>query len=253
MTLDRRTFLRAGAAALAVPARASTRTAPLSGAIRAIAFDAFPIFDARPIAGACEREFPGRGAALIGAWRTRQFEYQWLRALGGRYVDFWQATADALIFACESIGVAAPSAKRDALMQEWLRLDVWPDVPDTLRELKRRGFTLAFLSNATPNILGANLVRAGLASLFDHSISTDAIRTFKPDPRAYQLGVDTMNLRREEILFVAFAGWDVAGAKWFGYPTFWNNRGAAPAERLDVVPDGTGATLRDLLDLLGNK
>jgi len=62
-----------------------------------------------------------------------------------------------------------------------------------------------------------------------------------------------LNLHREEILFVAFAGWDVAGAKWFGYPTFWNNRGAAPAEHLDGAPDGTGATLRDLLDLLGNK
>jgi 2-haloacid dehalogenase len=253
MTLDRRTFLRAGAATLALSARALAGKLPFPGAIRAIAFDAFPIFDARPIAAACEREFPGRGAALINAWRTRQFEYQWLRALGGRYVDFWQATADALTFACESIGLDAPGARRDALMQEWLRLDVWPDVPDTLHELKRRGFTLAFLSNATPNILGANLARAGLASLFDHSISTDAIRTFKPDPRAYQLGVDTLNLSREEILFVAFAGWDVAGAKWFGYPTFWNNRMAAPAEQLGVVPDAAGATLHDLLSLLGNK
>jgi hypothetical protein len=41
---------------------------------------------------------------------------------------------------------------------------------------------------------------------------------------AYRLGTDALALDADEILFVAFAGWDVAGAKWFGYPTFWNNR-----------------------------
>ena len=55
-------------------------------------------------------------------------------------------------------------------------------------------------------------VRAGLG--------TDEARTFKPDPRAYQLGVDALKVKREEILFVAFAGWDAAGAKLFGYPTY---------------------------------
>jgi 2-haloacid dehalogenase len=32
--------------------------------------------------------------------------------------------------------------------------------------------------------------------------------------------IDAFTLKREEILFAAFAGWDAAGAKWFGYPTF---------------------------------
>jgi 2-haloacid dehalogenase len=52
--------------------------------------------------------------------------------------------------------------------------------------------------------------------IFHHVISTDRIRSFKPDPRAYQLGFDVLGLRKEAILFVAFAGWDVAGSKWFG-------------------------------------
>jgi hypothetical protein len=36
-----------------------------------------------------------------------------------------------------------------------------------------------------------------------------------------QLAVDRTGYRREEILFVASAGWDTAGARWFRYPTFW--------------------------------
>ena len=78
-------------------------------------------------------------------------------------------------------------------------------------------------------------------------ISTDRIRSYKPDPRAYQLGVDVLKLPKERIAFVAFAGWDLAGAKWFGYPTFWNNRQSAPPETLGVTADAAGATLSELL------
>jgi 2-haloacid dehalogenase len=249
MKIDRRTFL-ATASALAVPPVLATAS---SSAIRAVVFDAFPIFDPGSIAVACERLFPGRGAALVTAWRTRQFDYQWLRAVGGRYLDFWRCTADALGAACESLRLDVSSAQLETLMQEWLHLDVWPDVPQALRELRDRGLKLAFLSNATPNILESGLRRAGLDSLFTHVISTDRARTFKPDPVAYRLGTRILHLRREQILFVAFAAWDVAGAKWFGYPTFWNNRSNAPLENLHAVPDGSGAALSDLLRFLGNK
>ena len=34
---------------------------------------------------------------------------------------------------------------------------------------------------------------------------------------------ERMGLRRDEIAFAAFGGWDAAGAKSFGYPTFWGN------------------------------
>jgi 2-haloacid dehalogenase len=63
--------------------------------IQAIAFDAFPIFDPRPVFALAEQLFPGKGVDLSNAWRTRQFEYQWLRALAGQYADFWRATEDA--------------------------------------------------------------------------------------------------------------------------------------------------------------
>ena len=56
---------------------------------------------------------------------------------------------------------------------------------------------------------------------------------------------------REHILFVAFAGWDAAGAKLFGYPTFWINRFGLPPERFGPVPDGAGTDLDALLAFVG--
>ena len=230
---------------------ASSRQTSGWSQIKAVAFDAFPVFDSRPIFRACEETFPGRGSDLSNAWRTRQFEYQWLRALAGQYEDFWQTTESALDFAAHSMKLELSSSVRDSLMQGYLALKAWPDVPDALAELRRSGKQLALLSNVTPQILHAGIKSCGLTGIFHHVISTDRIRSFKPDPRAYQLGVDILGLRKEAILFVAFAGWDVAGSKWFGYPTYWNNRQNATSEQLGVTPDGTGESLNELARFLG--
>jgi 2-haloacid dehalogenase len=218
--------------------------------IKALAFDAFAVFDPRPVFLSCEEAFPGHGSELADLWRMRQFEYQWLRGLAGTYVDFWQITQSALDFAAQSLKLELSGSKREALMQGYLRLKAWPDVPNALAELQRSGKRLALLSNATAQILEAGVKNSGLDGMFHHVISTDRIRSFKPDPRAYQLGVDVLGVHKEEILFVAFAGWDAAGARWFGYPTFWNNRLNATAEQLDATPDGVGATLGELTSFL---
>jgi len=58
--------------------------------------------------------------------------------------------------------------------------------------------------------------------------------------------MSAFGLRKEEIAFAAFGGWDAMGAKWFGYPTFWVNRAHAPAEELGTFPEGVGKDLNDL-------
>jgi len=88
---------------------------------------------------------------------------------------------------------------------------------------------------------------SALEGLFEPHLSTDRIGVFKPAPAAYQMGPDAFKLPKEQIVFAAFAGWDAAGAKWFGYPTFWVNRAKTPAEELDAMPDGTGEGMADLV------
>src|ERR1700754_4304450 len=77
MVLNRRQFTLlsvAGAMARIEPVRAADRAK-----YKAIAFDGFPIIDARPVFARVEQVFPGKGAELSAAWRVRQFEYGWLR------------------------------------------------------------------------------------------------------------------------------------------------------------------------------
>ena len=249
MPLNRRNFLNLAAAGIATGFLASNAQAhsAASRKIKAVAFDAFPILDPRPIFALAEQLFPGRGAELSNTWRARQFEYQWLRALSGHYADFWQTTTDALIFSSKVLNLELTPDKRVQLMAAHLDLKAWPDVPPALQLLKRAGFRLAFLSNTNPIILDAGIGNSGLQGIFEHVLSTDKIKTYKPDPHAYQMAIDAFGLKREEILFVPFAGWDAAGAKSFGYTTFWVNRLNLPTEELGVAPDSAGQNLAELV------
>jgi 2-haloacid dehalogenase len=214
---------------------------------RAIAFDAFPVFDPRPIATLAETLFPGMGPELINLWRTRQFEYTWLRTAAGSYTDFMRVTEDSLVYATNSLKLDLRGEQRDRLLGSYLGLRTWPDATPVLRKLRAAGLRLAFLSNFTPSMLHGSIKASDLDGIFEHIISTDKARMYKPAPQAYQLGVSAFGLPREQILFVAFAGWDAAGAKTFGYPAFWVNRLGLPAEELGTFADSEGTTLNELL------
>jgi 2-haloacid dehalogenase len=246
MLLNRRKFVTLTAAAVTaataiVPAANGAQTK-----IKAIAFDGFPIIDPRPVFAKVDEMFPGKGRELSNAWRMRQFEYTWLRTMGGHYVDFWQVTEESLVFAAKMLKIELSADQRGQLMQSYLGLKAWPDVAPALQQLKAVGIRMAFLTNLTNAMLDAVVRNSGLEGFFENHLSTDKVRAFKPDPRAYQMGVDAFGLRKEEIAFAAFAGWDAAGAKWFGYPTFWVNRLNLPVEELGVTPDGMGSGLGDL-------
>jgi 2-haloacid dehalogenase len=221
--------------------------AAVAGArLRAIAFDGLAVFDVRPIGALAEKVFPGRGDEMSALWRSRQFEYTWLRTAGRQYADFWQVTEEALIFSCRSLKLELTKADRDRLMQSYLEIKAWPDALAALKGLKASGLRMAFLSNFTAAMLDQAVKNSGLEGTFDDHLSTDRVRAFKPDPQAYKMAVSAFGLKKEEIAFAAFAGWDAVGAKWFGYPTFWVNRTHAAAEELGAVPDGVGENLNDL-------
>src|SRR5262249_29792080 len=147
-------------------------------------------------------------ADLAAAWRTRQFEYAWLRTLSRRYADFSQVTEDALIFAANLLKLDLSTNSRARLMNAYLEIRCWPDVSAALRSLKDAGLRLAFLSNMTQKMLEAGIRNSALDGMFEQVLSTDRVQAYKPDPRAYQMGLDAFRLKGSEILFVAFAGWD---------------------------------------------
>ncbi|RKP52740.1 haloacid dehalogenase type II [Trinickia fusca] len=226
---------------------------------RAILFDAYgTLFDVHSVLAQAEQLFPGHGDALSQLWRQKQIEYSQLRTLadpaGSHYRPFWGITLDALQYAARKLGLPLDTVGEKRLMDEYACLSAYPDVIAALRTLRERRRTagaaqlaLGILSNGNPQMLDIAVKSAGMTGLFDRVLSVDAVRAYKPAAAAYALGTRAFNVSAREIVFVSSNGWDVAGAGWFGYTTFWINRANTPAEVLGIAPRGTGSGMADLL------
>ena len=220
------------------------------GGLKAVVFDYLVLFNPDSVVSEVERVFPGQGRELTNRWRTRQFEYSWLRSITHQYIDFQAITEDALVYAVDAMKLTLKTEDKRRLLDAYLHLEPWPDTIDALRKLKASGISIVTLANFSPTMLRLNAEHAGLTRLFDLFLSTDLNHTYKPDPRAYGLALEHLGLDKREIVFAAFGGWDAAGAKAFGYPTFWVNRFGQPLERLGNRPDGTAGNLDGLLDFV---
>ncbi len=219
--------------------------------IEACVFDAYgTLFDFAAAARRCEDELGERAAALAALWRDKQLQYTWLRAAQGRHADFQQVTGDALDFALETLQIGRPALRR-RLLDLYLTLDAFPEVPGVLKALKAAGLRLAILSNGTPGMLAAAVDGAGLAPFFDAVLSVEEVGVYKPHPKVYQLALDRVGLPAAAIAFLSSNAWDAHAASAFGMRVVWCNRYRQRPERLPGVPDREIGTLSELPGLLG--
>ena len=228
---------------LGVQANQSTR-------FKAVAFDYFVIFNPNSVVPTVEKIFPGKGLEVTKAWRAKQFEYGFLRSITDRHADFFKVTEDALAYTAEAMKLPLSAAHKAELMNAYLTLTPWPDAVAGLQALKANGIKIITIANFSPKMLRDNANHAGIAGYFDELLSTEANATYKSDPRAYELGLQRLGLKKEEVVFAAFGGWDAYGAKSFGYPTFWVNRFNVPVEKLGVTADATAPDMAGLLEFV---
>lgn len=219
--------------------------------VRACVFDAYgTLFDYASAAAACRDALADKLERLTILWRDKQLQYTWLRALQGRHEDFWHVTGDALDFAMETLQLA-DAGLRERLMRLYLTLDAFPEVADALTRLKAAGLKTAILSNGSPEMLRAAVEGAGIGHLLDAVLSVEEVGVYKPHPRVYQLAVDRLAVRTEEISFQSSNAWDAYAASAFGMRVVWCNRYDQRRERLPGLPDREVRSLAELPALLG--
>lgn len=231
--------------------------------LRAVVFDAYgTLYDPRSVGQTVAERVPEHAGTVTDVWRLKQLEYTWLRTAMGRYRDFAAVTLEALTFAVQTFA-DLPEADLHRLADAYTRLAPYPEAAAALTVLRNRGLRLAILSNGTQSMLDAMVERSDLAGLLDQVISVDPAGVYKPDPRAYALAEDRLGATAADMLFVSSNGFDVSGAKAFGFTVAWVRR-PMPAgdatglygllrqqeECLGYPPDHTLASLTDLERLL---
>lgn len=218
--------------------------------IKACVFDAYgTLFDVHSAVGKYSDRLGDVSEQVSNIWRTKQLEYTWLRSLMKKHADFWQITQDALDYALDVYSITDKQL-RDDLINAYLELECYPEVPDTLRELKNSGQQIAILSNGSPAMLEAVVKSSGVEDLVQIILSVEMVGIFKPDPTVYQLAIDRLALKAEEIVFMSSNAWDAVGATAFGLRVAWINRFAQRPERLPFQPDFEIKTLDELPGLL---
>jgi 2-haloacid dehalogenase len=218
--------------------------------IKACVFDAYgTLFDVNSAARSTQDSLGEKCQPLAELWRAKQLQYTWLRGLAGNHADFWQVTGDALDFALATLHLE-DAELRARLMNSYLVLDTYPEVPATLKRLNAAGMKLAILSNGTRTMLSAAAANAGVADLFDAVLSVEEVQVYKPHPAAYLLACKRLDIVAEQVCFLSSNGWDAYSAKAFGFHVLWCNRSGQAAERIPQTPDGEIATLAELPDVV---
>lgn len=220
-------------------------------AIKAFVFDAYgTLYDVHSVYAKTEELCPGKGDLITQIWRLKQLEYTWLQTSLQEYRDFTFLTRASLDFTLRAVGLTPNDKITNALFDKYLNLDPYPEAKEALRSL--RGHKLAILSNGSTDMLSALVKNSGLAADLDAVISVDGARKFKPHPECYALVEKTLGIKPDEVMFVSSNGFDVTGAKHFGFKVAWIRRGGGPGPAVDpVLPAQMYRLLRANAETLG--
>jgi 2-haloacid dehalogenase len=206
-------------------------------------FDAYgTLFDVHSAIYKYREKLGSDGLAMSQLWRVKQLEYSWVRTSMRVYQDFWELTQQALDYALAEYP-SVPKKYRQKLLEAYMELNCYDEVPEVLSEIKKNGGEVAILSNGSKEMLNAAIGACKLAPFIDAVISVDDIKCFKPDSAVYGLVTERFRVLLNNITFQSSNRWDIAAASQFGFDTAWINRSGLTDEYMDCPPK---RILRDL-------
>jgi 2-haloacid dehalogenase len=217
--------------------------------IKAIIFDAYgTLFDVNSAAEKCKDKIGDKWESFANYWRTTQLEYTWLRSLMNRHKDFWQVTEDSLDKSMQAFKI--DSSMRNELLDLYKVLSTFPEVKEVLNKLKKKNYKLAILSNGTPSLLKELVKSNNLDNVFDDIFSIEEVKTYKPDPKVYNIPIEKYQIQKNEVAYLSANTWDVSAGGNYGFNPVWVNRSNSIFDNLDYVPKYQVKHLGGLLDII---
>jgi 2-haloacid dehalogenase len=136
------------------------------------------------------------------------------------YAEVMTLTLEAL---AQEVGYGIPEGESGILAQS---LPEWPpfeEVPESVAELRRRGWKLAILSNSDRDLIGASMKRLGVP--FDLAIVAEDVHSYKPAHGHWERFYEVTTADREHHVHVAQSHFhDIVPANELGLTSVWVNR-----------------------------
>ncbi len=217
--------------------------------IKAIIFDAYgTLFDVNSAAEKCKHKIGDKWEGFANYWRTTQLEYTWLRSMMNRHKDFWQVTEDSLDKSMQAFKIDI--SMRNELLDLYKVLLTFPEVKEVLNKLKEKNYKLAILSNGTPFLLNELVKSNNLDNIFNNIFSIEEVKTYKPDPKVYNIPIKKYQIQENEVAYLSANTWDVSAGGNYGFNPVWVNRNNSIFDNLDYVPKFQIKSLTELLDII---
>ncbi len=168
---------------------------------------------------------------------------------GGRVSETWR---DYFHIILSKVGIPLDSRDEivDSLWEAHQRFGLWTvaieGAPETVAELKNRGFRIGVVSNAEGRVQ-KDLEAAGFRGLLDTVVDSHIVGVEKPDPEIFRIAMDNLKAAPESTVYVGdLPSVDVAGAQAAGVaPILLDRHGLfadSPVRRIGAITE--------LLDLL---
>ena len=136
-------------------------------------------------------------------------------------------------------------------------LELKTDCISLLKTLKNMGIYTSIVSNIDQDMIEPLIARDKLHNYLNHWISSEKVRSCKPDQKIFRHALELANLGEKEVLFVGDSPeHDIAGASRLGMLTALITDGGMPPPLQSgvgkVTPDFTIKELSDILEVIGS-
>ena len=142
------------------------------------------------------------------------------------------------------------AAQRSAVADAFKELAPHPDVEPALRRLTAAGIRVVTLSHGSPGVAEAGLARGGITPLVERTLSSEAIRAWKPAREVYLWAAGSCDVAPDRMALVAAHGWDVLGAQRAGLTGAWFPRSERTYPAVYEPPHVQAASLGGVVDAL---
>jgi 2-haloacid dehalogenase len=195
-----------------------------------------------------EKGWNGNPGSLVTWYRRTHFENSMIDGLLHKeHTPYREIGFRALAYTLDRAGIRYTDAEVSELISHIEKLVCFPDVPAALARLKTK-YKIVVLSNGDPDMLETAKQYHGVP--FDKVISVAEANSFKPHVATYTKGAEIMDVRLDEVLFVANHAFDCIGAKSAGMHTAFIDRRQRPFGRTPHQPDIRVDDMQSLADLM---
>jgi 2-haloacid dehalogenase len=195
-----------------------------------------------------KKGWPGNPSSFVTWWRRTHFENSMIDALLHKeHTSYREIGHRSVAFVFERAGIAHTMDEVRTLVAQIEKLRPFPEVPEALARLRTR-YKLVVLSNGDPDMLETAKKYHGIP--FDRVISVAEAKSFKPHVATYMKAAELVDLRLDEVLFVANHAFDCIGAKSAGMRTAFIDRRRRPFGMTPHQPDILVGTMTELADVM---